>query len=171
MIAPLTHTALEIVCLNMRERDRIEVFAIQPHESPIRLAHEAAHEIRNKGRGCIGYSPRSGKPCAVAAFTERWPGMWEIWMFGTDEFKDCAIELIRWFRKTAVDILSNCAGHRLQCDSRFDHTEAHRMLKAFGAIEETTLRRYGKDGSDYIRFVWLNGENDAVLRKHFLRAA
>lgn len=171
MIAELTHPALEYVCLNMRERDRVEVLSLQPHDSVFRLAFEASHQIRNNGRGVVAYSPKSGRPCAVAAFTEKWPGCWEIWMFGTDELKDCAVELIRWFRKTAVDILTTCKGHRLQADSRFDHEEAHKMMRAFGAIEEVRLRRYGKDGSDYIRFVWLNGENDQVLRPHFTRAA
>ena len=97
--------------------------------------------------------------------------MWSVWMFGTDDFKDCAVELIRWFRREVNDILTTCQGHRLQCDSRFDHEEAHRMIKALGAIEECRLRKYGKDGADYIRFVWFRGENDAVLKPHYVRAA
>lgn len=171
MLTEFTLPSFEYICLNMRECDRTEVFGMQHHESPMQLAYDAAHVIRNKGRSRIAWSERTNKPAAFGAFTEDWPGLWSVWMFGTDDFKDCAIELLRWFRKEANDILTVCNGHRLQCDSRADHDEAHKMLKALGAIEEVRLRRYGKDGADYIRFVWLNGENDAVLKPHFTRAA
>ena len=82
-----------------------------------------------------------------------------------------ALPLLKWFRTEANEILTVCKGHRLQCDSRADYEEAHKMIRAFGGVEESTLRRYGKDGSDYIRFVWFNGENDAVLKPHYTRAA
>lgn len=155
----------------MREIDRVEVFGTLPHDSPLQLAYEAAYLVRNKGRSRIGWSAKTGRPAAIAAFTEDWPGLWSVWMFGTDDFKDVAIDLLRWFRKEANEILGVCEGRRLQCDSRFDHDEAHKMLKALGAVEEFRLRKYGKDGSDYIRFVWFNGENDAVLKPHYVRAA
>lgn len=171
MLTEFNFPAFEYICLNMREIDATEIFAVQHHDSPLQLAYEAAYAIRNKGRSTIAWSERSGRPAAVAVFTEQHPGVWEVWMFGTDDFKDCAVELLRWFRKTANEILSVSKGHRLQCDSRIDHDEAHKMLRAFGAIEECRLKAYGKDGSDYIRFVWFAGENDAVLKPHFTRAA
>lgn len=169
MLTEFNLYAFEFICINMRESDRTEVFGILPHDSPLQLAYEAAHLIRNKGRGRIAW--HDGKPAAVAALTEDHPGTWTAWMFGTDDFKACAVELLRWFRKEANEILTVCEGRRLHADSRFDHHEAHKMLKALGAVEEVTLRKYGKDGADYIRFVWFNGENDAVLKPHYVRAA
>lgn len=171
MLTEFNLGSFEYICLNMREVDRVEVFGMLHNESPLQLAYEYAHVIRNKGRSRIGWSDRTGKPAAFGALTEDWPGMWSVWMFGTDDFKDCAADLIRWFRREAADILTVCNGRRLQCDSRFDHAEAHKMLKALGAVEEVRLRSYGKDGADYIRFVWFKGENDQVLRPGFTRAA
>lgn len=171
MLADFNLFSLEYICMHMREVDRVEVFGMQHHDSALQLAHEASYLIKNKGRGIIGWSERTRLPAAVGAFTEDWPGAWSVWMFGTDDFKDCAVEMLRWFRKEANDILTVCKGRRLQCDSRFDHEEAHKMLRALGAVPEVTLRKYGKDGADYIRFVWFNGENDAVLKPHFTRAA
>lgn len=170
MIPDWSDSALEFIVLNMRERDAVEIYNMRPHDSPLQLVEEIKMMTRGHRRA-LAWSDRTKRPAAFAAFTENWTGCWNIWMFGTDDFKDCAIELIRWFRKEAVDILTHCKGHRLQCESRFDHEEAHKMLRAFGAVEENRLRRYGKDGSDYIQFVWFNGENDAVLRPHFTRAA
>lgn len=169
MLTDPTLIDIEFICLNMREKDSEEILALRPHDIPVRLAWEAYHHVLNSGRGKVAWV--NGRPAAFAAFTEDWPGTWSVWMCGTDDFKAAAIPLLKWFRTEANEILTVCKGHRLQCDSRADYEEAHKMIRAFGGVEESTLRRYGKDGSDYIRFVWFNGENDAVLKPHYTRAA
>ena len=151
----------------MRERDAAEIYGMRPHDNPLQLAYEANHMIRNMGRGKISW--HQGKPAGVAAFTESWPGMWEAWMFGTDDFKKSLFPLMRWVRSEANEILTVCKGNRLQCDSRADYEDSHDLIRSLGGKEETVLRRYGKDGSDYKRFVWFNGENDAVLSPHYVR--
>lgn len=169
MLTDIDYNSLEYICIHMRECDRREIFALRPHDSELQLAAEAFAMIRGQGRGRIAWA--KGKPVAVAAFTENWPGMWEAWMFGTDDFKHGAVDLIRWFRKEANDILSVCEGRRLQCDSSADHHEAHKMIKGLGGVEECRFQCYGKKGEDFIRFVWFNGKNDAVLRPGYVRAA
>lgn len=169
MLTDITLHDLEYICLHMRERDKEEIFGILPHDSPIRLAWEAYHMILNMGRGRIAW--HNGKPAAMAAFTENWPGVWQIWSFGTDDYKAAAFPLVRWFRKEANEILSVCKGHRLQCESICGYEEAHKMIEAFGGrAEGPPMTGYGKTGRDYQRFVWLNGVDDAVLRPHFERA-
>lgn len=170
MLTDIDLVSLEYLCLNMREADKVEIFACQEHENPMRLAWEAHYLIRNKGRGRIAW--HDGRPAACCAFTESWPGVWQVWMFGTDELKSVAVELLRWSRKEARDILSVCHGIRLQCESRVGHDEAHKMLKAMGAVPEgDPMPAYGKDGAAYQRFVWLKDVNDDVLKPGFIRAA
>ena len=168
MLTDITYLDLEYVVLNMRERDKGEIFALRSHDNPLQLAMEAHSAIRNLGRGQIAWA--HGRPCAVLAFTEEWPGMWSIWMFGTDDFKHGAIDLLRWARKEANAILSVCKGHRIQADSRADYEEAHKLIRAAGGRPEFTMRAYGKNGEDYIRFVWLRSEDSAILGPHFVRA-
>lgn len=165
LLTDLNLFAVEYIALNMRECDRAELFGLWPHDAALTFASEATHLLRNKGRARIAYV--DGMPAALFGFQESRPGVWEVWMFGTDDFDKAIFPLMRWCRKEANDILTNCRGHRLQAQSRASHTEAHKLIRAMGGIEETTLRRYGKDGSDYIMFVWLNGENDAILRPHY----
>lgn len=152
----------------MRESDRAEILAMRPHDSPIMLAWEAYHMIRNGGRGRVAW--HNQRPVAFAAFTEAWPGHWNAWMAGTDEFKAVVVPLMRWFRSEAREILSVCKGLRLEADSIATHSDAHRMMLALGAKEESRMPRYGKGGEDFIKFVWLNGENDGVLSRHYVRA-
>lgn len=170
LLSDIDLTAIEYISYNMRECDRTEIFAMLPHDNPYRFAWEAHHVILNNGRGKISW--HNGRPAALAAFTEQWPGTWSVWMCGTNDFKLAAVPLLRWFRKEANEILTVCQGHRLQCDSRVGHDEAHKMIMAMGGLPEgEPMRKYGKDGSDYQRFVWFNGENDAVLKPGYVRAA
>jgi len=68
--------------------------------------------------------------------------------------------------------LSTHGGHRLQCDSRVGHDEAHKMLVAIGARPEgPPMQGYGKDNSAFQRFVWLKETDSAVLEPGFVRAA
>lgn len=154
--------------MGMRERDKAEIYALRDHDNPLQLAMEAHHMIRNKGRGQIAWW--QGRPAAMLAFTEDWPGVWSVWMFGTDDFKNVAIDLVRWARKEANEILKVCAGHRIHCDSLSTYEEAHKLIQAAGGRYECEFPKYGKGGEDYKRFVWFNGDNDAILKPHYVRA-
>lgn len=159
--------AMEYIALNMRDCDQKELFGIWPHDAALTWAYEVTYLLRNKGRAKIAYV--DGKPAAVFGFTESRPGVWDVWMCGTDDFNKAIFTLMRWCRKEANDILTHCKGHRLQAQSRAEHTEAHKLIRAMGGVEECRLRRYGKDQSDYLVFVWLDGENDAILKPHYVQ--
>jgi len=170
VLTEITLPSLEYICLNLRESDKVEILGLRPHDSLMQLAFESYSAIRNLGRGRIAWY--RGKPAGVFAFTESWPGTWEVWMFGTDDFKNVAIDLMRYCRKEANDILTVMNGRRLQCDCHMGHPEAHKLIKAMGAIAEgPPMQAYGKDGSAYQRYVWINGVNDQVLKPNYTRAA
>jgi hypothetical protein len=134
------------------------------------MAYESYHYILNNGRGQAAWV--DGRPAGMCAFTENWPGVWQVWSFGTDDYKKAALPLARWFRREANAILSVCKGIRLQCDSRIGHPDAEKFILAFGGLPEgPPMKSYGKDGSSYQRYVWFPGENDAVLKPHYTRAA
>jgi hypothetical protein len=169
ILTEITLPAVESICYRLRERDRIEAFNLLPYDNEYRLAWESYATMLNAGRARVAWW--DGRPAALMAFTERRPGVWDAWMIGTDDFRNCAVDLVRWGRKEARDILATSLGHRLQAESRADHDEGHRLLKALGARQEgPPMKAYGKDGSDYLRFVWLKGQDDAVLEPGFVRA-
>ena len=153
----------------MRPEDRAEIFGLLETDNPLELAAVADALVRNKGRGRMAWA--QGKPCAVAALTEARPGVWEVTMFGTSAFRAGVVPLMRWFREETRSILTTCKGHRLQCDSRADHHEGHKLIRAMGGKEEgPPMLAYGKDQSAYQRFVWLKGRDDAILRPHYVQA-
>jgi hypothetical protein len=159
-MTPIDLHALTSICLNLRQDDRKEIFGIRHHDSPLHLAGEAYTVLKHMGRGSIAW--HKGIPVAVIGFYERWPGCWDAVSFGTDDYKAVGVELMREGRRLAKQILEELGANRLQADSRADNVQAHAFIRALGGKEEGRLRSYGKDGSDYIRFVWLT-ELDAQL--------
>lgn len=145
--------AIEYICLHLRACDRREIFTMQPHDNPVRLAQEAWWVFTNRGRAAVAW--HDGRPAAVIGLWEKWPGVWEASAFGTDAWRNVAIECVRWARKNISQIIEEVGGHRLQADSHVESTESHKFLRAMGAEAESLLPGYGKDGSDYIRFVWV----------------
>jgi hypothetical protein len=154
---------------NLREKDRAEVYALLAYENDYRFAFESAAAISNLGRGALFWV--DGKPTALGAFTEHWPGVWNVWMIGTEDFDHCVMPLMRWVRTTAREILDDVGGHRLQCESMSTYKDAHKMIRALGGIEESVMRGRGKNGEDYKMFVWLKGENDQALYPNMRRVA
>jgi RimJ/RimL family protein N-acetyltransferase len=161
MLTDIDLDSLMYIVFNMRPEDKEEIYALLPHNEPYQLGWEAFMLFRNKGRSQIAW--HQGKPAAVIAITECRKGVWEISMFGTEDFKSVALPCMRWARDTIPDLIINHHGRRLQCDSHANHEAAHRFLKALGARPEgPPMKYYGKDGSAFIRFVWLFGENGFV---------
>lgn len=170
MLTDLNFDNLVGICMNMRKRDADEILAQRPHNNLYQLAFEMHEMFRNYGYCKIGWS--RGRPVAVGALTTMYPGVWQASMFGTDEFQGAAMPLLSWFRRQAAAIIAEGEGHRLQCDSQVDHHEAHKMLRALGAVEEgPPMLKFGKDKSDFQRFAWVSGVNDQILLKGYKRAA
>lgn len=164
VVAEVTLPALQYVCLNLRQIDADEIYNMRSHDSWYRLAWEAYSMIKAEGRGVIAYV--GAKPAAVCAFRETHTGLWEVMMFGTDELPKVAVMLMSWARRQIKDLVANHGGQRLQCDSRMGHDEAHKMLRALGAVEEgPPMVCFGKDGSSYQRFVWIWGRNSQVAER------
>jgi hypothetical protein len=167
-LSDVTWTDTFDICLRLRESDKLEVYNQRAYDSAYQLSWEMSSAIVAKGRGVIAW--HQGRATAVFGFVQGHPGVWDIIMFGTDEYRAVAFALLRWCRREANDILSTSAGHRLQCDARVGHEDAHRLIQSMGGRPESLMRRYGKDRSDYIRYVWLRGEDDAILKPHYVRA-
>lgn len=168
LLRDLNLFAVEYLTFNMRPEDRAELFGVWRHDDELRFASEVTHILRNYGRSKI--ADIDGKPAALFGFScHLKPNVYDVWMFGTSEFTKALFPLMRWCRNEANDILAIEKAHRLQAQSRADHHEAHKLIKAMGGIEECRLEAWGKDGSDYLMFKWINGKNDAILKPHYVQ--
>jgi hypothetical protein len=145
--------------MNMRQADALEIFGLRGHDDPALLAKEV---VLAATYGKAAIATHDGIPAALIGVSPLWPGVWSAWSFGTDQWASCAIELTRYAVRVLRPYLLDRGAHRLQCESRIDHSDAHRWLSALGARPEGVLRGYGRDGADYVMFSW---RRDDVFRQ------
>lgn len=147
---PITAGAVEYLCRNMRELDAREIYNLQDHDNPFRLARDV---VLAATYGKAAIAEHGGKPAAIIGVSPLRAGIWSAWAFGTRDWSRCAIELTRYAANELRPFVIARA-HRLQCESRVDHHDAHRWLQRLGARPDGLMRGYGRDGSDYIMFSW-----------------
>jgi hypothetical protein len=161
MLTEVTLGGLEYIASHLRDEDWVEIRNVLDHDSPLLFAHQAYQLVSMRGRGRIAW--HDGKPAACVAFIEHRTGVWDIQLYGTKDLRATMKPVLRWIRDTLPEIRDRFGGVRLQADSHHDHAEAHKFLRGLGAEVEATMRRFGKDGSTYIRFVWISEETAAPL--------
>lgn len=148
-IAPLEWLPLEFVCFNMREIDRHEIYSNLPTQNPLEWAAGVFAAVGRKG--CGWTASFNGRPAAAMGVFENFPGNWQIFSFGTDDYIRVLVAFKpKWY--AMLDYLKEHGGHRLECKSLSSHKEAHGFLKMIGFKPEAILDAYGRDREDYILF-------------------
>lgn len=157
-----TFSQMAHVARNMRELDKREIFGLQGVGDPLMLAHFALHADFKY----VGLYDK--EPVVAFGAQQMWPGVWTIFMFATDDFQKVGKHAMRFMKKHLVPDVMACGAHRAQCYSAAYHTEAHEFLVRMGAKVESRLEKFGKDGSDYYLFVWL--DENKILNHRSLEA-
>lgn len=142
--------AVHYLVQNMREADRAEITAMGGAEDVDRLAMD----VLQRWGAYAFVAMADDYPAAIVGAREMWPGVWSVWAFGTDEFLKVARGLTKFIRRVMIPHLTELGAHRAQAISVDGHWRAHRWLEALGAVQEARLRRYGRNGEDFLVFRW-----------------
>lgn len=144
IVQPISFDAALYVALRMRALDVEEIFATRWADDRVDLAHAAA------ARAPLAWAAGlDGGPIACIGAVQCWPGVWEAWMYATDDFDKIGKRLTRFAHRAIIPAVRAAGGHRLQAHSMEGHTVAHRWLDGFGAVREATLRAFGRGGQDF----------------------
>lgn len=92
-----------------------------------------------------------GQPACAFGVQEKSPRRFVGWAFGTDNMRRVVPEVTRFIRSTILPALEIKA-NRIEAESLSTHKDAHRWLKAFGAVPVCTLAKVGKNEEDFILF-------------------
>lgn len=149
LLAP-DFASLAFIAVNMRQSDKDEIYNVIGHNNPFLLAQQTLNASR-MGQAVVAHG-RDGQPIACMGFMARHPGVCQAYAYGTDGFQSAALALTRYALRVMKPALIASGFHRLQCESRADHHDAHRWLETLGFRREGILKQYGSDGSDYILF-------------------
>lgn len=138
------------VCRNLREWDRKEIFATRWNDS----ADDLAVDVH--ARCLSGSVVMTNMPVAAFGVVHLWPGVAEVWCFGTDHFRDVGLSLTKHIKRAWMPSLKAMGIHRAQCFSMEGHTEAHSWLEMLGGIRESVQMNYGRNGETFYQYVWRN---------------
>lgn len=143
-LEPLAH-----ICANLREWDRREIFATCWTDDPAELAERT---MRTGEFSWLFWL--NGNPVAAIGAAPLWPGMWSMWAFGTDDFRQVALSLTKHCKRFIIPALFNAGLRRAEAHSMAGHEEAHSWMLSLGAIAERRIPDFGKNGEEFIVFSW-----------------
>lgn len=136
------------VVVNMRERDRLGNFALRWNDSVVDVVSDC---LSSDFGWTVGVDQT---PVACIGAVPVRPGVWAMYMFGTDRFGDVAKDLTRFVRRVMMPAMIAAGAHRAECAILDGHEAACRWSEFLGGEHEATLRGYGRGGEDYRLYVW-----------------
>lgn len=143
------------IARNMREMDAKELFATRYDDDPDALAVDVL--TRWGPMWWVAGHSKLQRPIAVIGATQRWPGMWQVGMFATDDFGQIGLGLTRWVLRRMIPTIREAPGgvRRAEAYSIEGHDVAHRWLEMLGAVRDPVpLDGYGKCGETFHNYVW-----------------
>lgn len=147
MIVNATREHIEYVIRNMRDDDYKEVMLTQWDNDIDRLI-ESCVSVAGVKLAVVN----DGIPVCIFGVAPLHPGVGQGWLIGTDDIGRCGVEVAHACRRVIRTLLSKEL-NRIQAFSADFHSQAHVWLWLVGFKKESTLHKYGKDGSDFYLFV------------------
>jgi hypothetical protein len=154
-LCPAEEGPLFYIIAHMRECDRREIFCTRWDDDPASLADDCMNVI-GRANSLTVLATLDREPVAVLGAVETWPGTWDVWCFGTDQFEKVAFTLTKYVRRTLIPALLVRGLRRGHCRSLADHVKAHAWLRELGAKseDERPMKSWGKNGEDFVMFEW-----------------
>jgi len=93
-----------------------------------------------------------GTPVAMGGIALFQPKVGTAWMVGTSRMIEKKIEVTRFAKQAIHRSLQDGVVHRVNAFASALHLRTHPWLRSLGLIEENTLKKWGKNGEDFIIF-------------------
>lgn len=148
---PLTFPTALYVAMHMRESDRREIWACRWSDSPLELARDSM--AVGAFSWCGFYK---GAPTVILGAYPLRPGVWEMWLYATDDFRKMRFSLVRWLQRVMIPAMVEMGCHRAEARAIEDHHDAHALMEHFGARREGVHEGFGKNGETFVTYalVW-----------------
>lgn len=151
MILPATLHDLLYVAHHMRDWDKREIYATRWADDPEALALDCWRHRDTAFIAC----PKDGPPAAAVGAVERWPNVWSVWMFATDEIGRVGLSLHRFVSRVMIPTLRGAGARRADCFSMDGHTDAQRWLERLGARRTPDpFLNWGRNGETFWHYYW-----------------
>lgn len=150
ILADLTIDAVKHVAVNMRARDREEIFATRWDDDPEMVAKTL---VSLNPAGFVVQAD-DGEPVSVFGVYEMWPGVFSVFMFATDRWEEVAFSMTKFVMRELIPSIMSGNFVRAECKTLSTHDQAHRWLETLGAYKESEHPCYGKNGETFFTYCW-----------------
>ena len=159
-------TDLRYITANLRLDDHAELFALRWDDDTDAYAEHVARLPDE----LIFLVKVNSVPAAVFGAVPVWPGVWNVFAFGTDKWDKCVVTLTKHARRFLIPAVHNSGFHRAQAWSAATHTKAHAwMQRSLGARLESHHPGFGRGGEDFHLFVWDRQDTEQMMRGGHVR--
>lgn len=148
------------IARNLRARDREEIFATRYGNDPADLARDAVNTGAFRWGAYV-----DGRPVAAVGAVPRWPRVWSVWAYGTDEWPKVVITLTRHVRRFMIPAIFNSGCIRADCMALARHVDARRWLEYLGAVPEKVLDNWGKNGEKFVLYCWTREQTKEIVQR------
>lgn len=138
------------VAVNMREKDREEIFATRWDDDPESVAKSLV------ALDPIGFvvTADDGEPISVFGVHEMWPGVFSVFMFATDRWNEVSFSVTKFVMRHMIPSVMSGNFVRAECKSLSTHEQAHKWLEMLGAYKESESPCFGKNGESFFTYSW-----------------
>ncbi len=143
------------VARNMRDADRREIFATRWTDDADTLADDC---LFCAPLAWCAWSPDAPEvPVAVFGLSPARPGVFQAWLFATDDFFRVAKRVTRFAKQHIMPACRAARTHRIEALSIAGHESAHKwMEKSFGATKEADHPGFGRRAEMFHTFAWID---------------
>jgi L-amino acid N-acyltransferase YncA len=145
-----TNAALEAVAENLRESDVREFLAISPLSTREDLADDLIARYRDRYDTFAAWLDH--EPVAFGAMIETGPDTISAGFFATEAFREAAMPVAKFVRYRLFPAYAKI--FRIECVIMEGYEMALRFARTLGFKEAGKLPAFGKDGENFVRFVW-----------------
>lgn len=149
VISEIEPIGLRSIIKHMREHDREEIFAMRSDDDDDQLASDVI------AAGDLKWMLSRERPICVWGAQPMWPGVWNVWMFATEEFPRVGKTLTKFVKNVEIPLLVERGIQRAECKSIATNAVAHRWLEATGAIREARHANYGRLKESFYTYAWI----------------
>lgn len=150
LLGKMSPAALSYITHNLRDADAEECLGAIS-ETPDELA---SNTLKAHGPLCrIVWLNKV--PAAVVGAVKMSPGQYCAYAYGTAAFPRVVLSITKYIRRIIQPtLLLDPDANRCIAIPHANHVTAHRWLEHLGAECEGRMVNFGRDGSDYLLYVW-----------------
>ena len=151
---------IEAVLANLRDDDWAEMKA-----SGIDFNSLSAVIMRHKVFAFCAFDYETG-PIAIWGLVSRRVGVGAGFAFGTDQWGQALLPMLRQIRGFVLPFLVENGYHRVEAAALTRRDDVRRFLAVIGAEAEGVLQGYGIGGEDFTSYRWLKDEYGSARPAH-----